>query len=63
MKMDLERLTVEELLAKKPDYSWIPVYKPTGVYYLSCHLHNDSDNQYHNRNNQTTPTNQAYKEH
>jgi hypothetical protein len=32
MKLE-ERLTVKELLAKKPDYSYVPVYKPTGVYY------------------------------
>lgn len=29
----LEQLTVKELLSKKPDYTMIPVYKPTGVYY------------------------------
>lgn len=32
MKLE-DCLTVEELLAKKPDPSWVPVYKPTGVYY------------------------------
>lgn len=32
--MNLEkRITLKELLEKKPDKSWIPVYKITGVYY------------------------------
>ncbi len=30
---EIKRLLVAQLLAKKPDYSFVPVYKSTGVYY------------------------------